>query len=137
MLAKTNSERKGFTWLQVTAHHRGKPKRKRNSGQELDAETLEECCLLFAPSTLLSFFSYRAQAHWPMNGTTHTVLGSPMSISSQGNAPQTCPAGQYNGGSSSTESPSSLVCLVLCRVVIEYNNLLLKVYNSIKQKECC
>ena len=66
-------------------HHRGKP--RHDLMQELEAETMEECCLLtcFPRLSLLAFL--QNQPHRPRNGAAHSGLGPSTSIRNHENAP--------------------------------------------------
>jgi len=83
---RANWEGKGLLGLhfQIVVHHR------RKSGQELtqdrnleagaDAEAVEEGCLLACFPWLSQPASYRTQDHQPRDGTAHSGLGPPSSI---------------------------------------------------------
>lgn len=76
--------------------------------QELDAVTMEECCLLTCSQAHeLSYFCYIAQTYLPRNDTTHSGLGPLAAISNQEYATTDMPAGQSGGGSSPVKGPSS------------------------------
>ena len=59
-----------------------KLKRGRNLEARADAEAMEECCLLDCFPGLLNLLSHRTQDHQPRDGSTHSGLGPPPSITS-------------------------------------------------------
>lgn len=54
----------------------------------MEAETMEECCLLDEPHSSLSSLLYTTQDHLPRLSTTHSGVRPPTSIISQENVPQ-------------------------------------------------
>ena len=68
---------------QITIHHRGK------SGQELNAGTTQECCLLAHSGSRLAGLLTQPKTSHTANGAAHNGLGPPTSNNSQYNPPQT------------------------------------------------
>lgn len=65
--------------------------------------------LLSVACSLGFFFFHATQAHQPRSGAAHSGLDLPPSVSNQENFSADMSAGQYDGGSSFPEDPSSLV----------------------------
>lgn len=59
----------------------------REARQKLEAQTMEECGVLFCFQAHLQLPFYIGQAHSPRDGTTHGGLGPSKSISSLENVP--------------------------------------------------
>jgi len=77
--------RKTFTWDLLQVHS---PSLRKKSWQELESETMEECCLLSASLTgsCSSCFLTECRTTCLGNGATHSGLGPPMSINNQDNS---------------------------------------------------
>lgn len=79
--------------------------RETEAGSE--AGSIEQGCLLARFRLMFSGLSYTAQAYLPKDDTTLSGLGSPKSINNHEIAPTDMPTCQSDGGTSSTEIPSS------------------------------